>query len=201
MPERCFLAFELPGPVTRTLIRGRDAFRSLSPAWRDEKWVAPELLHVTLAFLGAVPDSDVPALLAALTGAAARRGPFCLRLSECRAVPSARKATMVWALLDGNVDAAAALQYDALAAASREPDRRPYCPHVTLVRARRPHRVHRDAIAAASAALEAAGKTPEGSVSVPSFTVFASTLGPTGPAYHPLARVPLSGPSNSNGAD
>jgi len=193
VPERCFLAIELPGPVLRTLARACESFLDLSPAWRAEKWVAPDLLHVTLGFLGEVPDPQVPELIAALTGASACHAPFELRLSSARPVPSGHHATMVWAVMGGGLDPASDLHEAVIAAASRDPDRRPYSPHITLVRARRPRRVHHDAIASVAADLEAAGKTSDGCVSVPSFTLLSSTLGPTGPSYRRLARVYLSG--------
>lgn len=193
MPGRCFVAIDLPEPVVTSLTRASTAFLESSPQWAGEKWVAPELLHVTVAFFGTVPDPALPALIDGLARSCARHEPFGLRLSGGRAVPSRHHATMVWALLDGDVEAAASLQADIVEAAGCDADSRPYRPHITLVRSRRPRRVHGVVIDDLSKRLEAAGKGTDGCVSVRSVTVLASTLGATGPTYRALATIPLAG--------
>lgn len=201
MPGRCFLALDLPEPCVGVLRRAADRLREAEPAWRREKWVAADLFHVTLAFLGPVPDGGLAALLDRLGDAGERHEPFTLRLSGARAVPSAGRAAMVWALLDGDVASASALR-DEIAAASRcESDPRPYRPHVTLVRSRRPRSVDHNAVAMISSILEDSGKTPDGLVSVPSFTLFASTLGAAGPTYRTLGVVPLTGVTRPRATD
>jgi 2'-5' RNA ligase len=100
---------------------------------------------------------------------------------------------MVWALLDGDVTDATVLRDDVLTAADRPADPRPFRPHVTLVRSRRPRRVHHDALARIAQELAESGKTVDGTVSVPSLTLLESTLGASGPSYRTLAVVPLTG--------
>jgi len=63
---------------------------------------------------------------------------------------------------------------------------------VTLVRARSPRRVDPDALAEAAALARAAGKEPDGVVSVRSVTLFSSTLRPTGPEYREIAVAELA---------
>jgi 2'-5' RNA ligase len=176
------------------VLRGAaDRFREEEPAWRREKWVAPDLLHVTLAFLGSVPDDEVAALLDRLERAGERHGPFTLRLTGARAVPSEGRATMVWALLGGGVASASALRDEAVAVSRCEAGPRPYRPHVTLVRSRRPRPVRHRTEEAITSILADSGKTSDGLVSVPSFTLLASTLGAAGPTYRRLGIVPLTG--------
>ena len=79
-----------------------------------------------------------------------------------------------------------------LATLGSAPDSRPLQPHVTLVRARSPRRVHPDALAKATALVQAAGKEPDGVVSVRSVTLFSSTLRPAGPEYRELAVAELA---------
>jgi 2'-5' RNA ligase len=201
MPERCFVALELPERTVPALTSAGAAFRAASPGWREEKWVAPRLLHVTLAFLGPVPDAGLGAVLGRLRQVGERNAPFTLRLSGARATPSAHHAAMVWASLDGDVDDATALRDEVLRAAGCGPDQRPFIPHVTLVRSRRPQRVHHDAITALADSLRDLGKTPDGVVSVPSLTVLASALGAAGPTYSMLGVVPLKGASSPASAD
>jgi RNA 2',3'-cyclic 3'-phosphodiesterase len=201
VPDRCFVAVELPKCVRSALLNASESFRDAAPAWRDEKWVVPDLLHVTLAFLGPVPDGDVPFLLEALRDVGTRHAAFDLHLSGARAVPSGHHALMVWALLEGDVEPASVLHDLVLEAAGREPDPRPFRPHVTLVRSRRPRRVHHEALADLACALAESGKTRDGVVSVPSLTVLSSTLGVGGPAYRSLGVIPLADAAGQRSAD
>jgi len=193
VPGRCFLAITLPDPVLATLASARRAFLEQAPAWAGEKWVRPGLLHVTVAFLGDVPDERLPCLLEALRSVGAVVPPIELHLSGVRAVPSQRRASMVWALLDGDVAAATWVRDEALLAAGRSAEGRPFAPHVTLVRARGERRVHHPALQAAADVVSDCGKAGVGTMSVPSLTVFSSTLDGAGPTYRELARIELAG--------
>ena len=196
MPPRCFLALTLPGPVLATLGSARETLLAGAPAWAGEKWVAAPLLHVTLAFLGARDDDAVEAGVPRMLKAAALLPAFELRLEGVAAVPSRRRATMLWATLSDPDGALTGLRDELLAAfpaAGSAPDSRPLRPHVTLVRARSPRRVHPDALAKAAALVQAAGKEPDGVVSVHSVTLFSSTLRPAGPEYREIAVAKLAG--------
>jgi 2'-5' RNA ligase len=65
---------------------------------------------------------------------------------------------------------------------------KPFAPHVTLVRARRPRRMSAEVTAVISA--EALGDGV--SMSVPSATLYSSTLTPVGPVYERLAQWSLT---------
>jgi RNA 2',3'-cyclic 3'-phosphodiesterase len=201
VPARVFVAIDLPGPARELLDGALSAFLRAAPAWTSEKPVDAALFHVTLAFLGAVPDPAMPGLLERLGRAAGGVDPFALRLGGLRAVPSLHRATMVWARLHGATDAASDLA-GALALAGDLPrEGRRFEPHVTLARARRPKRVHADALAAADAVIAADGKETDRLVSVRFATVFSSTLGNGGPRYEPLAVLALGERTQPSGTD
>jgi len=196
VPPRCFLALTLPAPVLATLGSARVTLLEAAPAWAGEKWVAAPLLHVTLAFLGALDDDAIGAGVPRMLKAAALLPAFELRLEGVAAVPSRRRATMLWATLSDPQGALTGLRDELLAAfptAGSEPDNRPLRPHVTLVRTRSHRRVHPDALAEAAALVQAAGKEPDGVVSVHSVTLFSSTLRPAGPEYREIAVAELTG--------
>lgn len=200
MPPRAFLAFDLPDRPRALLVRAGEAFRALAPAWAGEKWVAPALLHATVAFIGPVPDPAVELVLAELGRALADAPAFDLRLQGVRAVPRPRRATMVWADLGGEADTArdvharcARVLEDVLGV---ECDGRPFAPHVTLARARATRPAPEVALAAAARVIgeeEAPGKDPDGLLSVREITLYASTLGRGGPAYERLGAAVLGG--------
>jgi 2'-5' RNA ligase len=194
VPPRYFLALTLPEVSVSALVDAQETFVACAPAWAGEKWVAAPLLHVTVAFLGPLDDRALEAGVARLSQAAASVPAFELRPSAVVAVPSPRRATMLWATFEDPADHLTALR-DGLLTAFPTADvdlRRPLRPHVTLVRARSPRRVSPDALAAASAPVAGSGKTAVGIVSVRSVTLFSSTLRPAGPEYRAIATAPLA---------
>lgn len=135
---RLFVALEIPEPVRREVARRMSGLRDRLPRAR---WVDPEMLHLTLLFLGQVDDSKVPALAGALRAAFAKHSPLDLRLSGGGAFPPRRPARVAWVGLSEDRQAPedlGALQADVSAAAVEaigfEPEERPYHPHVTLAR-------------------------------------------------------------------
>lgn len=189
MPARVFVAIELP-PATRLLMtEAMRSFLSIEPSWRTEKPVAHGLLHVTLAFLGAVPDPLLEPLLERLGVAVKDMEPFEVRVAGARAVPSMRHASMLWATLDDASGLAASLSAIIAREAGLPAEGRAFRAHVTLARSRRPRAVGPRAIEAASTLLSDSGRLADRTVSVRSATVFSSTLRSAGPAYEPLALL------------
>lgn len=110
----------------------------LRDEWPLLRWVDPELWHVTLAFLGDVPDAVLPDLRVRLARAAARYRPLDLSFTGAGAFPSPDRGRVFWVgltagpsltRLAGEV-AAGALR------AGAQVDRKPFHPHLTLARAR-----------------------------------------------------------------
>src|SRR5216684_4454630 len=63
---RLFVALEIPSAVRENLAELLKSLRSMSPQTR---WVRPENLHVTLKFIGEVPETRLAAIRSALAGA------------------------------------------------------------------------------------------------------------------------------------
>jgi len=184
---RCFVALELQPEVVGALVAAGSALRAVAATWRDEKWVAEDNLHITLKFLGSLAEDRIQPLERALSAALDGQSEFALRLAGVRAVPSAKRCSMVWASFDDSQDRAcervAQSVGTAVAEFSAEESRR-FAAHVTLARARRPHRLDADALLAANEALSCTNA----SMSVRSATLFASTLTRCGPIYRRLAQ-------------
>lgn len=189
---RCFVAVELPEEVRHGLVDARDAIVTAAPAWRNEKWVAEHNLHLTLKFLGGLEDAQLEGVRRAVDENLARGVGFPMGVAGVRAVPRPRRCSMVWAPLDDPDGACAALAalVDSAAVASGLPadEERRFKPHVTLVRARKPHSLSHEALTCADAALARRSL----SMSVLSVTLFASTLTRTGPVYEAIDSWPLS---------
>jgi RNA 2',3'-cyclic 3'-phosphodiesterase len=189
---RSFVAIELSDPVRERLGRVRSEFASLAPEWRDEKWVAKNNLHVTLKFLGSLDDLQLAGVRSQVSAALSGVAPFALDVSGLRAVPGLRRCSMVWARFtddDGRCADLASRVERAATAMGLPAEEHRFSPHVTLVRARRPHSLDAGALTSANVVACA----PQISMSVLSATLFASTLTRTGPEYEAIDSWTLSG--------
>lgn len=166
---RLFLALELPPGVVAAL--GRWGDRHLSRGRRLES------LHVTLAFLGSRPRSELDAILAALRGEAARTRSFLLEPVRYR---ETRSVGML--VLDDRSGQATELaerlheRLEDLGVYERED--RPWLPHVTVLRFRERPRLR--------------PPVPDVGAFAPSgAAAFLSRLHPSGARYEVLESCPL----------
>jgi len=194
MNLRLFVALECPEPVRRRLaaLQG-EMRRSAGRAGAEVRWVAPENVHLTLQFLGAVPEERVEDVKAAVARAAAGSRPLRLEVRGAGGFPSGRRPRVLWAGLTGDLEPLAEL----VAALGRQlaplgypAEERRFSAHLTLGRAR-------DARGAPGLGAAVAGAAAfEGpSWRVGRVALIQSLLSPTGARYEALARLPLgSGP-------
>jgi 2'-5' RNA ligase len=174
-----------------------EVIERLRPAARDIAWVAPGNLHLTLKFLGAVPEEQIEAVAGALGQASLEASPFEARIRGLGAFPSARRPRVVWAgVAEGAADMIElARRVDlALAALGFPRDERPFSPHVTLGRVREAGRNP-----ALTAALGSAATREFGQMRVPSASLMRSELSPRGARYTELATVRLGRPVSHSG--
>ena len=115
----------------------------------DLRWTRDDQRHLTLQFLGPVPDPDPVAEFVA--DSVRGREPFTLSLGGGGAFPSARRGSVLWL---GVARGRAELTALAESLVSLSDDDRRYQPHVTLARATR----SRD-LRAAVGALDACGES------------------------------------------
>ena len=172
-PERLRLFYALwpPAPVAESLARwGRAVAQDCGG-----RALAPEAIHLTLAFLGWLPPERLGAARAA--GAAARGEVHALVLDRVR---YQARSGIVWAECSQPPAALAALAASLTACLSGSGfglEARPFAPHVTLVRRARP--------AAELAPL------PPTDWPVQEFALVRSRLGSERAVYETLERFPL----------
>lgn len=183
---RLFVALDLSEDLREGIVAwGR---RELcDPALRA---VPPASLHITLAFLGYMPEKEIGRLeeiVAALEAEAPR-----VELGDPVAKPNARRARLFALPADsaGAVALQAKLQEKLVAERLYKPEKRPFWPHVTVARvksegkgSKRPRRVQRP-----PGALPQALMQPTRLVRV---RLYRSELKPSGAEYVPLAQVKL----------
>ncbi len=190
--RRLFVALEPPEAVRRRLAAVAVDLRRTAGRHADEvRWVPPENVHLTLQFLGAVPEERVAELERAIRDVAAAGRPLSLELRGAGGFPNARRPRVVWAGVAGEVDALAGLVAELgrrLAPLGFAPEDRPFSAHLTRGRARDGRGAPGLAGALAHAAV--ADGTPWRAAEV---TLFESHLSPKGPRYDPILRAPLGG--------
>ena len=133
---RLFVAVFPPPEVRETLVEAAralptDAFRLTAPA----------RVHLTLKFLGEVPPEDIPRLSSALESVGQQGGPFDATISGFGAFASARRARILWAGIGQGAERLITLARAVeglLEAEGFAREEKPFVPHLTLGRARRP---------------------------------------------------------------
>jgi len=175
---RLFVAIALPAAV-------RARLAGLAGGVPGARWVAPEAMHVTLRFIGEVPDGDLPDLVAAL--AHVRVPAFALTLAGIGHFGTVRKARALWAGVAPNpaLDRLHAAVVAALDRAGVAPVARKYTPHVTLARLKQSPAARLGAFVAAHNLLRV------GPVPVDDFSLFSSHLSHDGARHRVEATFPL----------
>ena len=152
-------------------------------------WVKPAALHVTLAFLGEVPDADVATLGQALAAPYALP-PFTVRWHGLGAFPSPNRPRALWVgVADGARELAAleravARRLGRPAAGDAGP---PFRPHVTI------GRVKTEGREVPWPAILAAADVSGASQRVAHVSLFRSLGLPGGEGYQEIARGALEG--------
>jgi RNA 2',3'-cyclic 3'-phosphodiesterase len=181
---RCFVAVPLHGTLTARLVDAVARW-SVDPRTIGLRWVEPDALHLTLAFLGDIDPTQVPAHRRSIEGVAARHSAVTVPTGRLGAFARPGSARVLWYGVGDVQGALGALAADLADALGLEAVDEPYRPHVTLARARRGWLDLRGWIGEASAS------APEGRLSVAALDLMRSHLG-RGPArYERLASVRL----------
>lgn len=191
---RLFVGIELGDPLIAAVTAAVGRLRAeLEQSCRglDTRWVSPSSLHLTLMFIGEVPEEACSALSAALTPAFSV-APFELSADRFGAFPPAGPPRIVWVGIGSGARELSTLYAEVtrrLAPLGHPPEARPYSPHLTVGRvkdARGPSaRSARDVIG------RVAG--PAATTRISAVTLFRSHLSARGSTYEALMRVPLRG--------
>jgi len=183
---RTFIAIELPEQV-RTYLA--DCQQRLRRSGGDVRWVRPDIIHLTLVFLGEVPAEMLADLEKAARDALARFGPLTLRAAGAGRFPPRGLPRVIWIGIEETTGRLAELQKalaGATAAFAEKVEDRPFQAHLTLGRVKSP-KGGRDLAAAVDAMTGQTGPT----FIAQAVTIFKSELSPQGPTYTALAGISL----------
>lgn len=185
---RVFIALELDPRTRRDLAR---AIQRLDDGARGVRWVRPEQLHLTLKFLGDVPETEVPEACDLLDELADSNDPFDMTVRGLGCFPEQGAVRILWAGLDEPTGRLERLQRDIeelFAGEGYQPEHREFMPHITIARVKEGahHAALRERIAAR-------GDFRGGISHVKEIVFFQSILGRDGAQYAPISRHVLGG--------
>ena len=189
---RAFVCVHIPAGV-RERVRAVQAELQRAIPESAVRWTPFVQLHLTLEFLGDVASGKVPTLEGALMQVRTAHRPFELAARRVGAFSSIRNPRVIWAGIEGEIDAVKALQADVKNSVQpfmAEQETRAYKPHVTLGRVRP---VKGRDLRRVSDALAAATEQDFGSWRVDEFALMQSKLSPDGSQHSTLATFPLGG--------
>ncbi len=180
---RLFVAIEFSSNVRSALAKVQSR---LEASCGGVRWIPPRQIHLTVKFLGDVPDANVEAVSRALADATVDAEPFDMELVGCGCFPPKGSVRIVWTgvneesgRLHRNVEAVER----EMARLGYAKERRAYSPHVTIGRVRRDDSGGAIRSAAENCNLDAVGQP------VSSMTLMSSVLSSKGPTYAPVVTT------------
>ena len=186
---RTFVAVELSAAV-----RGRaaDLIERLRRCDAKVKWVDTANMHLTLKFLGDVPESEIAAVCRVVTEAAGPFVPFDITAVGAGAFPDARRPRTLWIGIDRGAEELCRLQKSvdrALRKLGFPKEGRQFHPHLTIGRLRQGG----DSASRLGDLVRDLENFDAAGATINQVTVFASYLSKTGPTYEALGRARLGG--------
>jgi 2'-5' RNA ligase len=185
MTLRAFIALELPASLRQEIIKQTDRLRQ--QLGEDLiRWVPSENMHLTLKFLGDVPNNHLDFLKQALLQIADQSSAFDLQLSGLGSFPNSKMPRVLWI----GIHAQTALHVfqqtleTTINKLGYKKEERPFSPHLTLGRARQ-NNSPADSVKIRDA-LQSIQLGKIGTARVNSVHLFKSDLTPAGSEYTKL---------------
>src|SRR5215470_2788154 len=179
---RVFIAVDLPNEIRKSLADVQD---ELSPLSHSVRWVAPESIHITLKFIGEMPEKQLEDIDTELRGFTWK--PFTITVRGVGFFPGKRSPRVFWAGMEAPTMQDLAEELDSrMERLGFDKEKRAFRPHITLARAR-DTRIDSALVTGASQYEEHAF----GSFTADRVFLFKSNLKPSGSVYEKLKEYLL----------
>src|SRR5262245_44857347 len=193
MPRiRTFIAVEISPRVGS---RAGDLIDKLRVAAAEVNWVHTQQMHLTLKFLGDVPDAATPDICRVVQQVAAQFEPFEITFRGLGAFPKPSAPRTLWIGIEDGADELRALQAaldEALKAdLGYAKEQRGFQPHLTIGRVKRELPGGAGDLAQL---LEKYAQFDADLTVIDEVVTFASFLGHKGPRHEAMSRAELGGP-------
>jgi 2'-5' RNA ligase len=182
---RCFIALELDDAIKDNLETAQQLFEGIGG---KVGWCSRQQMHLTLNFLGDVPDDQIPNIVEAITAAARQVPPFEFTVEKLGAFPPKGSPRVLWTGVSECPPLLKLQQLieEALKSLGFEPEKRGFTPHLTLARVR-----ERIDLRTYLSVLTENRDFIAGTQQTNKVILFASELKSTGAVYIPLAEAAL----------
>ncbi|QRN84050.1 RNA 2',3'-cyclic phosphodiesterase [Chloroflexota bacterium] len=188
---RIFIAIRMPDEVIQKITQISQYFQSQLPE-KALKWVETENLHLTLKFLGEIPEASISQVQELLTQVTAAQKSFELSVEGLGMYPHAEQPRTIWLGVKGAKPMISlhGMLENALEDIKIEKENRPFNPHLTLGRVR--ERTSREVAHHIGETLAAFKVDSLGTFQVSQVHLIESLLTPQGPIYTTRFTAPLS---------
>ncbi|HEX5890590.1 MAG TPA: RNA 2',3'-cyclic phosphodiesterase, partial [Pyrinomonadaceae bacterium] len=135
-----FCAFELPQTLRRAINDHAQRVREAVPE-AAASWSRPENVHLTVKFFGNVDQAKVPIISASAARAAKESSAIEIEVGKTGVFPRPSRPQVLWIGVNDSSGALAKLQQrleDEFASEGFPKENRPFRPHLTIARIRRP---------------------------------------------------------------
>jgi 2'-5' RNA ligase len=182
---RTFIAVDLPREVKAQLANIIGDLRPLGSAVR---WVRSEGLHLTLKFLGEIPEEQLATVFSAVERGVADTAPFSFDMAELGGFPNLRRPRVIWVGVRNGVEPLKKLSQGIelqLAQCGFPRNKRRFSPHLTIGRVKTPRGLQ--------PILDRLSRVSYQSKEIPvtAIKVMRSQLKPTGAEYSALKVIDL----------
>lgn len=182
---RVFIAIELPDEIKREIAAVQE---TLKKNGLSANWTRSDGIHLTLKFLGEVPEAEIQNIMTALS-VLGGIGAFQIQPAGAGAFPNIRSPRVIWLGMAGNIEQLALVQQtveECMQKLGFEQEDREFSPHLTLARIKFPRRGD-DWQHAVNSIKNAALSAFE----VDHVSLMKSELHPKGAVYTELGRIRL----------
>ncbi|MEI6970668.1 MAG: RNA 2',3'-cyclic phosphodiesterase [bacterium] len=182
---RAFIAIDTNAQIRQKLVHAQEELRRIDDGVR---WVAPEHMHFTLAFLGNIPRGIVPAVATEMDATGSSSSAFLCDVAGLGFFGSRNSPRVIWAGVS-SVPALLAMQKrlcSGMETLGIPQEDRPFKPHLTLGRVRSIRNS-----GPFMRKLESHAGTSYGQVLVDGILLLQSSLSPNGAEYSLLHRASI----------
>jgi len=185
---RSFIAIDIPQSIKNIIARVQSDFKE---SGADVKWVNPELIHLTLKFLGNIKEEQIDEIKKSMIKSVKGITPFFMTLRDIGVFPNIRYPRVIWMGLEDKTERLLILQKNIeenLNILGFTPEERKFSPHLTIGRLKSLKGKSR----LANMIHAKKDMNIDGSISVNKINLMKSELRVTGPIYSVLETVSLA---------
>ncbi|MFP4027714.1 MAG: RNA 2',3'-cyclic phosphodiesterase [Candidatus Brocadiia bacterium] len=187
MSVRLFVAIDISEQSRQNLSQAVETMKKCAP---ELKWVAPQNMHLTLKFIGSVPDNTIPEATRVLQKTAAKAPQFRMEMHGISAFPEPDRPRVLFACIQEDSahlqKLAEKVDHNLGSALGIKREKRNFVPHVTIARTRRGKKCP-----PVEELTELLSDLTFGTTEVEKFDLVKSDLTQQGPVYTTVEHFPL----------